>query len=65
MTTSGAPILIAGAGIGGLALALGLSRRGIDVRIMIPIKNDVRFMRWISLPILHALARKGVKVFMY
>lgn len=39
--------------------------RGVDVRIMIPTKNDVRFMRWISLPILHALARRGVKVFMY
>ena len=41
------------------------AKLGVDVRIMVPIKNDVRFMRWISLPILHALARQGVKVFMY
>ena len=38
---------------------------GLDVRLMVPRKNDVWFMKWISLPLLAALARKGVKVFIY
>jgi cardiolipin synthase len=41
------------------------ARRGVDVRIMIPKENDVFFMNWISLPLIHKLAKKGVKVFVY
>jgi cardiolipin synthase len=39
------------------------ARQGIDVRLIIPEKNDVWIMRWISLPLLRSLARKGVKIF--
>jgi cardiolipin synthase A/B len=41
------------------------AKRGLDVRVMVPRKNDVWVMRWISIPILHALAKRGVKVFIY
>lgn len=34
MSAAAAPVLIAGAGIGGLALAIGLARRGLPVRIL-------------------------------
>lgn len=41
------------------------AKRGCDVRLIIPKKNDVFFMHWISLPLIKELARKGVKVFVY
>jgi cardiolipin synthase len=41
------------------------AKQGIDVRLIIPEKNDVWIMRWISLPLLRSLARKGVKIFVY
>lgn len=41
------------------------ARRGVDVRLIIPEKNDVWIMKWISLPLLRSLVRKGVKVFIY
>lgn len=41
------------------------ARRGLDVRLMIPEKNDVWFMQWMCLPLLKTLSAKGVKVFIY
>lgn len=41
------------------------ARRGLDVRLIIPEKNDVWIVKWISLPLLRSLARKGVKIFIY
>lgn len=41
------------------------ARKGVDVRLIIPEKNDVWIIKWISLPLLRALARKGVKIFVY
>ncbi len=41
------------------------ARRGLDVRLMIPEKSDVWFMKWMSLPLLKSLSAKGVKVFVY
>ena len=41
------------------------ARNGLDVRLMVPEKNDVWFMKWISYPILGALAKQGVKIFIY
>jgi len=41
------------------------ARRGLDVRLIIPEKNDVWIIKWISLPLLRSLARKGVKIFVY
>jgi len=41
------------------------AKRGVDVRLTVPLKNDVWFMKWLSLPLLASLAKKGVKVFVY
>jgi cardiolipin synthase len=41
------------------------AKHNVDVRLMVPQKNDVWFMRWLSWPILHDLAKKGVKIFIY
>jgi cardiolipin synthase len=41
------------------------ARRGVDVRVMVPFKNDVFFMQWISLPLIKDLAKSGVKVYVY
>lgn len=41
------------------------AKRGVDVRIMVPQENDVFIMHWLSWPLLQALARRGVKVFIY
>lgn len=41
------------------------SKKGVDVRLMVPRKNDVWFMKWISWPLLHSLHKKGVRVFIY
>jgi cardiolipin synthase len=41
------------------------ARRGLDVRVMVPEKNDVWFVKWMSLRLLNALTKKGVKVFSF
>jgi cardiolipin synthase len=41
------------------------ARRGLDVRLMVPRKNDVWFVKWMSWPLLHSLRQKGVRVFIY
>ncbi len=41
------------------------AKKGIDVRLIIPEKNDIWIMKWISLPLLRALAHKGVKIYVY
>ncbi len=41
------------------------ARRGVDVRLIVPLKNDVWFMKWLSLPLLRSLVGSGVKVFVY
>jgi cardiolipin synthase len=38
---------------------------GLDVRLIIPDKNDVWIMKWMSLPLIKSLTKKGVKVFIY
>ncbi len=44
---------------------VGKARRGLDVRIIVPMTNDVWFMKWIALPILNRLVSNGVKVYLY
>lgn len=41
------------------------AKQGVDVRLMVPDKSDVWFMKWLSLPLLKSLARQGVKVFIF
>lgn len=41
------------------------ARQGLDVRLIIPQKNDVWIMKWMSVPLLKGLCRKGVKVYVY
>lgn len=41
------------------------ARRGVDVRLIIPQKNDVFFMHWLGIPLLRELVREGVKVFIF
>jgi len=41
------------------------ARQGVDVRLMVPRKNDVWFMKWLSWPMLAALAQSGVKVLVF
>jgi len=41
------------------------AQQGMDIRVMIPRKNDVWIMRWISSPVLKKLSTYGVKVFVY
>lgn len=41
------------------------AKRGVDVRLMVPLINDVWTIKWMSLPLLGALAKKGVKIFIY
>jgi len=41
------------------------ARRGMDVRLIIPKKNDVWIMKWISLPLLRSLTKQGVRVYIY
>lgn len=52
--------------VGKLFRTLGRqARRGVDVRLTVPLKNDVWFIKWLSLPLLRSLTKKGVKVFVY
>jgi cardiolipin synthase len=41
------------------------ARAGLDVRLIIPLKSDLWIMKWMSIPLLKGLARKGVGVFIY
>lgn len=41
------------------------AKNGRDVRLMVPRKNDVWFMKWISRPLLNSLNKRGVRVFIY
>ncbi len=41
------------------------ARTGVDVRILVPQKMDVRMVRWITSVLLHALLKTGVKVYEY
>lgn len=38
------------------------ARRGVDVRVMVPGRSDVRVIEWASLYVLRGLARQGVKI---
>src|SRR5690606_31385704 len=48
-----------------LLLLLKKKRQGVDVRIIVPKRNDVWITKWISYSYLFQLARKGVQVFEY
>lgn len=41
------------------------AKAGVDVRLIVPDKNDIFFMPWISYPLLRELSKNGVKVFIY
>lgn len=41
------------------------ARRGVRVRVLVPLRSDVEFARQASLPLLRWLARRGVMVFGY
>lgn len=41
------------------------AKRGLDVRLIVPMKNDVWFMKWMSPPLMRSLTRKGVQVYLY
>lgn len=38
------------------------ARRGVDVRIIVPGRNDVQLVAWASLYVLRVLARQGIKI---
>ncbi|MEO8699639.1 MAG: phosphatidylserine/phosphatidylglycerophosphate/cardiolipin synthase family protein [Kofleriaceae bacterium] len=47
----------------GLRRALArAARRGVDVRIIVPGRSDVRMIEWASLYVLRVLARRGVQI---
>jgi cardiolipin synthase A/B len=39
--------------------------RGVDVRVMVPGRSDVRLIEWAGLYVLRRLARRGVKIFQW
>lgn len=41
------------------------ARKGVDVRVIVPRKNDVWLVRWISMPLLKSLSKHGVKIFIF
>ena len=41
------------------------ARKGIDVRILVPVENDYRFIRWMSLGLMGVLLSSGVRVMEY
>ncbi len=41
------------------------AKDGLDVRLIIPDKNDVWIMKWMSLSLIKSLMKSGVKVFIY
>ena len=46
-------------------LLLSAAARGVDVRVLVPTKNDVRIVRWTSRAACSRLLRAGVKLFEY
>ena len=46
------------------ALARAVAR-GVDVRILIPGRSDVRLVEWAGLYVMRRLARRGVKIFLW
>jgi cardiolipin synthase len=48
-----------------LLMLLKKQRDGLDVRVIVPKRNDVWITKWISYTYLFQLARKGVKVYEY
>jgi len=50
----------------GLRRALGKAvARGVDVRVMVPGRSDIRLIEWAGLYVLRRLARRGVKIFQW
>jgi cardiolipin synthase len=50
----------------GLRRALArAAARGVDVRVMVPGRSDVRLVKWAALYVLRRLARRGVKIFFW
>jgi len=41
------------------------AKRGVDVRVIVPGRSDVRVIQWASLYVLRGLARRGVKVYLW
>jgi cardiolipin synthase len=41
------------------------SKRGVDVRVCLPEKTDVRLVQWASRAVLYQLLRKGIKIYQY
>lgn len=48
-----------------LRLLLKKHRKGLDVRVIVPKRNDVWITKWISYTYLFQLARRGIKVYEY
>jgi cardiolipin synthase len=48
-----------------LGALIQAARRGVDVRILIPGKSDVPFVKWAAFHILKVLTQKGVRIFEY
>lgn len=48
-----------------LLLLMKKQRDGLDIRIIVPKRNDVWITKWISYTYLFQLARKGIKVYEY
>jgi cardiolipin synthase len=50
----------------GLRRALSRAvKRGVDVRVMVPGRSDVKLVAWAGLYVLRRLARRGVKIFLW
>jgi cardiolipin synthase len=50
----------------GLRRALGKAvARGVDVRVLVPGRSDVRLIEWAGLYVFRRLARRGVKMFLW
>lgn len=41
------------------------AKNGLDVRLIVPDKNDVWIMKWMSWPLIKSLTKRGVQVFIY
>ncbi|HEX2687607.1 MAG TPA: phospholipase D-like domain-containing protein [Kofleriaceae bacterium] len=50
----------------GLRRALAnAAARGVDVRVMVPGRSDVRLVEWAALYVLRRLVRRGIKIFLW
>lgn len=38
---------------------------GVEVKVLIPVKSDVRFVRWLTMVVVYGLLRAGVEVYQY